>query len=374
MHDAGAVLHGHVVVADHEPGFLVRLHKTVKRHIFGAYQIGAGHFGDDLRLLALQHGFHQGFRHDVGNILVGLHPAVGFVCVDAQGQVAGQSPGGGGPCEQIDVFLADDRKAHERGLFLHVLVALGHFVRGKRGAAAGAVGHDFVALIDQALVRDGLEAPPFGFNVIIVVGHVRVFHVHPITYPVAHFFPFVQVLPHAFLALLDEGLDAVLFDLGLAVQAQLLFHFKLHRQAVGIPARLAQHVFPLHGVIPGDQVLDGAGLHVADMGLAVGRGRAVEEREGVRSVIPGVEGLFHDLVFLPETDGFQLPCGEIHVGGYFFVHFFAFLPFHRKIRPKRLGRTDCFISAVPPNLTVSRPAFASCIGDETPVLRPEAPR
>ena len=341
MHDAGAVFHGHIIVADHEPGFLVRLHKAVKRHVFGAHQIGTGHFGHDLGLLAFQHLFHQGFGHDVGDALVGLHPAVGFMGVDAQGQVAGQGPGGGGPSQKVQVFFSLHGEAHERGLFLYILVTLGHFVRGKRGAAAGAVGHDFMALVDQTLVRDGFQAPPFAFDIIVVVGHIGVFHVHPVADPVAHFLPFVQVLPHAFLALLDEGLDAVLLDLGLAVQAQLLFHFQLYRQAVGIPARFAQHVLPLHGVIPGDQILDGAGLHVADVGLAVGRGRAVEEREGVLRVIPGMEGLFHDVVFLPETDGFQLPCGEIHVGGDFFVQLFP-SPFDKKNPSQsfRLGRTD----------------------------------
>lgn len=54
----------------------------------------------------------------------------------------------------------------------------------------------------------------------------------------------MQVLPDGLLAFLDERLDAVLFNLRLAVQTQRLFDFQLNGQAVGIPACFAQDAVP----------------------------------------------------------------------------------------------------------------------------------
>ena len=337
MHDAGAVLHGHVVVADHEPGLLVGLHKAIEGLVFHAAQVVADHLGHDLGLLALQYLFHQGLGHDIGAALVRLNAAIGLMGIDAQGQVAGQGPGGGGPGQQIGVFLALYLKADEGGLFFYVLIALGHLVAGQGGAAAGAVGDDLVALVDHTLFGDLLQAPPHGFDVVIVIGDIGMLHIHPEAHALGHVLPQMQVLPYAFLAFLDEGLDAVLLDLGLAVQAQLLFHFQLHRQAVGIPARDAQHVFALHGLIAGDQILDGAGQHVADVGLAVGGRRAVKEGE-VLPPIPQMEALFLDAVLLPEGQHFLFAGGEVHVSRHFFVH--SSCSFQQMKRPVRPLGTD----------------------------------
>ena len=345
MHDAGAVLHGHIVVADHEPGLLVRLHKAIEGLVFHAAQVVADHFAYDLGLLTLQHFFHQRLGHDVGAALVGFDAAIGLMGIDAQGQVAGQRPGGGGPGQQIGVLLALHLEAHEGGFFFYILVALSHLVTGQGGAAAGAIGDDLVALVDHALVGDLLQAPPHGLDIIIVIGDVGMLHIHPEAHALGHILPQMQVFPHAFLAFLDEGLDAVLLDLGLAIQAQLLFHFQLHRQAMGIPAGNAQHVFALHGLITGDQILDGAGQHVADMGLAVGGRRAVKEGK-VLPAVPQMEALFLNAVLLPEGEHFLFAGGEIHVRRHFFVHSSLLLSANEKARSSPWdGQT-----AVPPKL------------------------
>ena len=204
---------------------------------------------------------------------------------------------------------------------------------GEGGAAAGAVGNDLVALVQQALLADLLERPPLGFDVVVLVGDVGVLHVAPEANAVGHLLPHALVLPHGFLALLDEGLQAVLLDLLLAVQTQLLLDFELHGQAVGVPAGLAQHIFALHGLIARDQILDGAGFDVADVGLAVGRRRAVKEGEGVLTLAQ-VDALFEDLFLFPELQNFLLAGEEVHRGGNFLKHA-ALL--QNKIRPHPFG-------------------------------------
>ena len=66
-------------------------------------------------------------------------------------------------------------------------------------------------------------------------------------------------------------------------------------------------------------VLDGARLHVADVGPAVGRGRAVEEREDRRALALG-ERLFHDAVRAPELQDLLLALDEVQRRGYLVVH------------------------------------------------------
>ena len=138
--------------------------------------------------------------------------------------------------------------SHDRD-FLDGLVALGHLVGGQRSAAAGAVGHDLVALVQQALLVDGLQAPPLGLDVVVMVGDVGVLHVHPVADLLGHFLPVVQVLPDGLLALADEGFNAVLLNLRLAVQAQDLLNLQLNGQAMGIPASLTHNVSTLHCLI-----------------------------------------------------------------------------------------------------------------------------
>ena len=212
---------------------------------------------------------------------------------------------------------------------------------GEGGAAAGAVGHDLVALIEESLVVDGLESPPLGLDVAVVIGHVGVVHVHPVAHPVGHVRPLGGIFPYGLLAALDEGLHAVLLDLLLAVQAQLLLHLQLHGQAVGVPTGLAKHVVALHGPVAGDDVLDAPGQHVADVGLAVGRGGAVEDGVG-GGALAELHALLEHMVFLPEGQDLLLPVHELQIRRYFVVHTFLqlFIENKKSSAPIRGERPD----------------------------------
>ena len=205
---------------------------------------------------------------------------------------------------------------------------------GQRRAAAGAVGHHLVPPVEQALVRDLLQAPPDGFDVAVIIGDIGLVHVHPECHPLGHLLPFLLVLPDGLLALLDEGLDAKGLNLLLAVQAQLFLHLQLHRQAMGVPAANAEHLLALHGMETGKQVLHRPGHHMADVGLAVGGGRPFIEGEALLPLVV-VQALLHDAVFLPEPGNLLLPGDKVHVCGHLVVHTF---PPNKKSRP--LGTDD----------------------------------
>ena len=302
MYDTGTVGGGYVIVAHYKESVLAAC------GLFGALKQGlvvlvfkllTGYFLYYFNFVALENAGYQLFGEYQGLFAVNLGVYVYDVGVYAQGNVAGQGPGGGGPCQEVGVFLIGHDEADGCGGFLYVLIALSYLVGGEGGTAAGAVGNYLVALVEEALFVDSLQCPPLGFDIVILVGDVGVIHVCPEAHAVGHYFPLALVLPYGFLALVDEGDNAVFFYLLLAVQAQLLFNFQLYGQAVGIPAGLAQHVIALHGLVAGYDVLHGAGQHVADVGLAVGGWGTVVEGIG-GGALTQLYALFKDAVLLPE--------------------------------------------------------------------------
>ena len=350
VNDARAVRGGDVIVRDDVMRALLAAGLCgafKQRFIIAAHELAAREFAHNCDALFAQHGGDEILCEDEGFAVL-LRAAVGDVCVHAEADVGGQRPGRGRPGEVGSVLILA-AEAHGGGSFLHVLVALRDFVRSERGAAARAVGDDLVALVKQTLFVDLFERPPFGLDVVVLIGDVGVVHIRPVAHAVAHLLPLGLIFPDGLLALLDERLHAVLFDLFLAVKAEEFFHLKLHRQAMGIPARLAQHVVALHGAVTGDDVLDGAGEDVADVRLAVCGRRPVKERVGL-SAAAKLHALFKDLVFFPERERFLFAFHKVQRGRYFLVH--AFTPARiivaklKACAPKR----DAGCCAVPPGL------------------------
>ena len=179
-----------------------------------------------------------------------------------------------------------------------------------------------MALVQKALFIYGLERPPFGFYIIIVIGNVGVFHIGPVAHAVAHLLPFCLVFPNGFLALGDERLHAVGFYLLFAVKPQHFFNLQLNRQPVRIPAGLAQHVVTLHGAVAGDNVLHGAGEYVAYVRLAVCRGRAVVKGIG-GPALSQLAAFFKYAVLLPELEDLLLPVHKVEGCGDFGIHSIA---------------------------------------------------
>ena len=309
MHDAGTIGHCDIGVTCHVVGLLVLPGSLLprageQRLVLLVFQVGSlaglqnlvG--GLPLFRQAAQDGVQQGLGHVIGVAVRGFYLYIGLVRVHTQSHVGGQCPRGRSPCQEKGI-LAHALEPGYGGALFHRLVALGHLVAGQRSAAAGAVGHDFEALVQEPFVPDGLQGPPLGLDVVVMVGHVRVVHVRPETYGAGEFLPHALVFPDALLTLVDERSQTVLLNLLLAVQAQELLHLQFHGQAVGVPAGFPGHHAAFHGAVSGDHVLDGAGLHMADVGLAVGRGRAVVE--GVDRAFPAtVDALLENLVLPPE--------------------------------------------------------------------------
>ena len=329
VYHAGTVAHRYIVVTGHIKALFPLLGGAlagtgVQRLIFLVFQRLAGHLlqhlvgGGVLGLQAAQHGIQQRLGQIIGIAVGRLDLAVGILRIDAQRHVAGQRPGGGRPRQEVGV-LPDRLKAHNGAAFLYRFVPLRNLVAGKRRSAAGAVGHDLKALVQKSPLVDALQRPPFAFDIVVVIGDIGVLHIRPEAHGTGKLLPHPLVLPDAFLAVLYKGLQAVFLDLILAVQAQLFFHFQLHRQAVGIPTGLAGHHIALHGAVARDHILDDAGQHVPDMGLAVG-GRGTVVKDIGRPLAAGFDAFLKDMLLLPEGLDLLFLLHKINIGRDALVH------------------------------------------------------
>ena len=193
-------------------------------------------------------------------------------------------------------------------------------MRGERSAATGAIGHDLEALVEKSLIPDLLESPPLRLDKVVGVGDVGIVHISPEANGAGEVLPHFLVLPDGFLTVTDEGLKAVVLDLLLAVDAELLLDLKLNGKAVCIPACLTDNASALHGVISRNHILDNTGQNVTDMRLAVCCGRAVKEGK-VLATLTDVDTLLEDLILLPEFSRRFFSLDEIEVRRDSFVNF-----------------------------------------------------
>ena len=96
----------------------------------------------------------------------------------------------------------------------------------------------------------------------------------------------------------------------LAGEAELLLDGELDRQAVAVPAGLADHVVALHRPEAGEHVLEDPGLDVVDAGLAVGGRRALVERP--RLAVRGLlEARGEGVVLVPEREDVALQRRQV---------------------------------------------------------------
>ena len=322
--DARAVFRRDVVIAGHDECLLAALvldlldSERVERLVLAELEVLALVSLEHLALTldALKDRVDERLGEDV-LLIADLHLDIVDRWVHAERHVRRQRPRRRRPGEERAVVVLGLELDHGRTL-RDILVALSDFMRGERCAAARAVRNDLVAFIEQALLPDFLECPPLRLDEVVLIRDVGVLHVGPETDDIGELLPHALVLPDGLTALLDERLDAVRLDLLLAVDADLLLDFELDRQAVRIPASLPEDLLALHRSEARQHVLDDARQDMADMRLAVGRRRAIIEREGI-AALTLVDCLLCDVVCFPEIADLFLALHEIQVRIYFLI-------------------------------------------------------
>ena len=231
------------------------------------------------------------------------------------GGVRDEGPRGGRPHQQLGAtgqWARGHREADEDRRVAVVLVALGQLVVGQGRATPRAVRCDAVVLAEQTLVPDPLEAPPHRLDVGRVHRPVRLVHVDPVAHSLGELAEGVDVAGDGFTALGVEGLDAVLLDVGLAGEPQLLLDGQLDRQAVAIPAGLAVDAESLHGLEAGEDVLEDASLDVVGTRLTVG-GRWTLEEGPRLAVLGGLQGLLESVFPGPQIHDLVVHRGKVNL-------------------------------------------------------------
>ncbi len=155
-----------------------------------------------------------------------------------------------------------------------------------------------VAFVEKALVINVFKEIPKGFDIAVVVGDVRVFQIHPITYFLRQILPLFGVFHH----LLAAGIIIILYTyLGtyiFFIDAEFFLHPYFYRQTVGVPTGAAAHLIPRHAFIAADSVFDAAGHHMMDARFAVGAGGTFKEYEFRRSLTE-FHALFEGMLLFP---------------------------------------------------------------------------
>ena len=318
VHYARAFVERDVAVGNDAVSVLHALIARVKRLVGKPLVVRAFLFLDDGVLALVEKDVNALFRENKLRALA-LDFNVVVIGVHAKRHVGRKRPWRSRPGENVGFLLALDLKGCDGGLFLHVLIALCDFVRRKRRAAARTIGNDFVSLVDESAVENVFERPPLRLDIIVVVGNVWVFHVHPIAHAVGHFLPLGLVLPHALFALLNKRLDAVLLDVLLAVHAELFLHLELDGQTVSVPAGFARGVIALHRLEARNNILHDARENMTDMRLAVCGGRSVIERK-LFAVLGLFQRFLENAIFFPEFQHFLFSFHEVHIRIDFLVH------------------------------------------------------
>ena len=316
VHQAGAILRADEIAGEDVAVVLRHRQEGVERPVVPAQELAA--------LRPAQHGHlprvlpedrsDQRFGQPQLVVFV-LHQHVVDLFADGHGDVARQRPRRGRPDQQVDAGLIAQRELDvDARIFGAFLVALRQLMAGERRAAARAIGHHFVALVDQPAIPVLLEDPPQRLDVVVGQRPVRRRQIDPVAEAFGQLLPLVHVVVHALAALLDEGRDAVLLDGFLAGEAELLLDIELDRQAVGVPAALARDVVAAHGLVAREDILERPRQHMVDAGPAVrGRRPLVEDvarpGRGLPLRLAEHVGLF------PETEHVLLHRGQVNLGG-----------------------------------------------------------
>src|SRR5215204_3666366 len=137
-------------------------------------------------------------------------------------------------------------------------------------------------------------------------------HVHPEAEPLAHLLPVLDVTEDGLAAQTVELLDAVALDIRFAFEAELFLYLDLYGQTVAVPAALALDPVTLHGLVPGDEVLESPRKRVVEPRPAVGRRRPLIEHEGP-VLRPAVHRLLESVHLLPKTKDLLLEPREIYL-------------------------------------------------------------
>ena len=319
VNDAGAGVERHEVGCDDAPDHVLEAarlgrEEVERRAVCLADEVRPLELALDLELAELlRQPVEQPAGEDESLAVLGACDHVVEVRPHGGVHVRRERPRGRRPHEQREVLLPDEREGDVDARVVDGLVPLPDLPGAERRPSLSPPPDDLVSLIEQPLLEEPRQRPPDALDVRAVVGDVRLVQIHPEGDALGQLLPLARVPEDGVDALLDERLDPVGLDRGLAVDPELFLDLDLDREPVRVPARLAGDAVAPHRLVAGEQVLDDARQHMPVVGQAVGGGRSLVEDE--RPVRRGLgEGLLEDALPLPEAQDVALLTREVELG------------------------------------------------------------
>ena len=264
-----------------------------------------GGFGIEHRVHQVNGHYNGLFVAGVG--VVGAHHVVVYRGAYGKGGVRWQCPRRGGPGQKVGGAPAghhfhrvgDLKLCHARRV-LHIAVAarLVELVRAEACAGGRRIGLDGVAFVEIAFVIELTQKPPHAFDIAVVVGDVRVFHIHPVAHRRGERLPFAGVFHHLAAAGRVVFVHRYLLADIFFGDAERFLNAELHGKSVGVPAGFALHVEAFHRFVAAENILDRAGHHMMDAGHAVGAWRSLIKHKR-RAAFAHLHTLFKQARSLP---------------------------------------------------------------------------
>src|ERR1051325_855278 len=187
----------------------------------------------------------------------------------------------------------------------------------KRRAATPGIRHNLIALVQQILVPEIFQDPPDRLNVVVGVRDIGILKINPERDAICQAFPILNIGKHGLPAKFVEFIDAIGFDLLLVFEAELLFHFDLNWQTMGIPAATPRDMIAAHDLVAREHILEGARQHMVHTGLAICRRRSFIKNILGRTLTL-LNGLLEDIGLLPKLQDvfFHQRDAELRVYGF----------------------------------------------------------
>ena len=342
MDDARTLIRGHIIPGNHAECVPVRTEPRDELPVAQSDKFTALDAAREQLMFHLgpEESVHAGFGHDIRCLRPGIrigrpHLHIVDVGTHAQRRIGRKGPGRGSPGQEVEILLPFHPELNGGRSVAHVLVAAGliEFVGTEAGAVRGRIRLNGVSLVQETLVIDFPEKVPQRLDVTVVVGDVRVVHIHPVSYPLRHVHPLLGVFHHLLAAggviFLHRHLRA---DVGLG-DTQFLFDAQFHGKSVGVPSGATG--YPVAGLrlVPADGILDGTGHHMMDARHAVGGRRAFEKNER-RGSFTNFQRFLKRMNPFPSVQDLFSGLGQIQPLIFFESHIF-YLILHSILRSQR---------------------------------------
>ena len=176
-----------------------------------------------------------------------------------------------------------------------------------------------MSLVDQALVPELFEHPPYRLHIVAVHRAVPILKIDPAPNALDKLSPLGSIAQNNTPTGLIVFRNPVLFNLAFAIQAQFLAKLVFYGQAVTVPSKDAIYVFAIHSLIARDHIFNRPCQQVSVMRQTRRKRRPIVKNVFI-VISSDLERFFKRSDLIPKSEHLFFLFGKIHICIYFFKH------------------------------------------------------